>query len=1000
MSPAPLLDFKQTRHNGRTIHFRVGHIILKVFSQDDSFASVRQVMDSVMGSHSFDIVGSLVDRWGYLRLADPDTDITDLAKALNEDDRVEYAHPDLQMKGSVEPSDPYLDPLSDPRQWGPEFINLYEVWETNWGDESTLIGLIDSGLALIDDDDVKNATSHHDRLTDAMGHEDFDGSRFIAGYNYIDSTSENWPHDDAGDSHGTSMAGIIAAQENNLDGPIGIAGVNWGSPVYVAKALDANDFSTVGLVFLATSDILNFAAASDNLNVVINLSINYADEVEDDEVLNSTMHDMFKIIVAADAVICISAGNKDMDPETHPIEHPAYLGVVTEEYTSNVIAVGAISEDWKIFSLSGRGVAGMVFAPGVDIATTVPDNAYKERGGTSHANAHVSGLAALLWGVDPDIRASEIVGCIKKNCQFPTLEMVADGAASAEELSLGVVDAYAALESLRGSAELLTPSIIFDDVTPGLDHEEEIQIEVKSCREATFTVSTSGHDFGIASSSYSHDSCSGSPFLLVATYSASAGDSESGIIKITWDQNPSYRWEIGISGSKLVRPKSIILVLDKSGSMGADSGVGSYTRMEVLKYSAGILVDLIETDDGIGLVKFDSIADTLAAYTPIPLVNPDPIRASLKAAIDTPAPGGMTSIAAGILEARKMLDTLPELNTKAIIVLTDGRETHEPWLEEVMAEEIPFPLYAIGIGTPSTLDPAILDMVAGMTDGYCILTGDLDESMAFEVAELLSQILMDLDETAVAYDPTQYIRPGAVHRFPVILGEADKRVQVLLMRPPGAPLEYKVIDPSGRILPSSKIQETQSDRLVQFDFDGPLRHRRPGFTANGVWNVEVMVPEGDFSGWIKGLKNRGVDTRRLELHGAAYSVRVHSRSNIRMKCRPSQTGYSPGSTLYLNVDLTERGRPLRSQPKVTAELTDPHGRKQVLSLVNRTAHSYEISITAQTAGIYRWKIKAEGRSRIGHAFRRECRLTGAVWNSETTGMLPPLPVFPGTVPHT
>jgi hypothetical protein len=585
------------------------------------------------------------------------------------------------------------------------------------------------------------------------------------------------------------------------------------------------------------------------------------------------------------------------------------------------------------------------------------------------------------------------VKCIKNTCGQPT-ETVNGSDADKLGLCFGIVNALAAYQAIRGSAELLTPSIVFDDVEPDLDYQQEIQIQVTSCGEITFQVETDGHNFGIIPGTYSHDPCSENPFTLVATYSATDGDTETGTITVTWDQRPDNRWEIGITAQRAVRRTSLYLVLDKSGSMASNSGIGSYTRLEVLKYSAGILVDQFPPGNGIGAVSFNSAATAQADYTVMDPGDLPGSRTTVKTAINDMASGGQTSIAAGILAARDHLDALPADDAKAIIVLTDGRQTHEPWLNDLLAEEIGCPIYAIGMGNASTIQPDDLIEVTGSTDGYTVLTGNLDIVTENLVAEFLSQILSDILDGGVPTDPTQHILPGVVHRFPILLSEADKNVEVILLRPPGAPLVHKVIDPDGNPLDPDRISESGSDRLVRFTFEGPHAHGRPGFPVNGMWHVEVSVPPDDFSAWIKNMDNRGVDTRRLRLHGPAYTFRVHARTNLKMKCRVSQSGYSPGSTLSAHVKLTDRGRRLNTQPTVTALLTDPWGDNRTLSLRRGQSGLWEASVKAPLPGIYTWEITAEGRTLAGHAFRRQCKLTGAVWTSVTPG--PPGPPGPPT----
>jgi|GEM_PF-6562336 len=1032
MSPTPVLVFNSGIYYGKSVFFRRGYFILKVHSQDDSLATVAMVIDNVMGGISYEVHHKFVGRWAYLSV-DPDTDILTLIKDLNQNPQVQYAEPDLRMDGrseSRDPGDPYLytGPESPFRQWGISYINLFEVWKTQAGDDSALIGLVDSGVPTRGENDGTIAI--HSRLNGRLDHIEFDGNRFIAGYNLLYSPPIVWPQDGSGYHHGSHMAGIIAARENNRDADdefIGTAGVNWGTPIYVSVVMDSGNQSTIGLVYLAVAEILEYAADNGNPNVVINLSINYSEQdlkldsdlgppgtpgtpvLADDggtaegppssggtETATGTdtaetpsdpmksMNDMFEMIVEAGAIICISAGNGDTDDAGVLIEQPARLGVETGNYAPHVLAVGAINSSGRIYEHSGRGVADMVFAPGEDVCTVHTNNfghQWYQDSGTSVANAHVSGLAALLWSEDPTLKAADVVRCIKKTCQFPDTAG-GDTGVESEYLSHGVVNANAALQALRGVAELWTPAVVFEDAEPGLDHEKDIVIAVTSCRSSTFTVSVSGHAFGIAPGTYPHDPCSGDDFTLTAVYRAEDGDTESGIVSVVWDQRPDYHWEIGISASRRSGRPSICLVLDKSASMGSSSGLESYTRLEVLQYSAGLLVDMLDMNDGLVSIAFDSAAVDLTPYRVIQPESHEADRAQFKSDIDALAPGGTTSIAAGILAAKARLDTLPVDDHKAIIILTDGKQTNAPWVEEIAEEGLPYPVYAIGMGTASSLQPEGLDTLAGITDGYSVLTGSLNGITENEVAEFLAQILADIRGGSVPFDPTQNIRPGAVQRFGFPLGEEDKEVEILVMRPPGAPLEFKVFGPAGWPLDPRNLVLFESGRLVRLRFPGPAVPGKARPPASGHWQVEIATPRQAFTRWIRDLKKSGRDTRGLEQHGPSYTLRVHTLSNLRLKCRTFQSGYAPGAALFLQVRLTDRGRSLRLRPTVTARLTDPRGTVRTLPLSPVSPGLYEISAEALVPGIYTWRITAEGRSSAGHAFRRECRLTGAVWRSQ------------------
>jgi subtilisin family serine protease len=85
----------------------------------------------------------------------------------------------------------------------------------------------------------------------------------------------------------------------------------------------------------------------------------------------------------------------------------------------NWIEVGASS--WKGGDSLAAGFSNYgqhevdVFAPGVDILSTIPGNKYERLSGTSMAAPVVSGLAAVLMGYYPNLTAGDVKNIIMKS---------------------------------------------------------------------------------------------------------------------------------------------------------------------------------------------------------------------------------------------------------------------------------------------------------------------------------------------------------------------------------------------------------------------------------------------------------------------------------------------------------------------------------------------------------------------------------------------------------
>jgi hypothetical protein len=130
----------------------------------------------------------------------------------------------------------------------------------------------------------------------------------------------------------------------------------------------------------------------------------------------------------------------------------------------------------------------------------------------------------------------------------------------------------------------------------------------------------------------------------------------------------------------------------------------------------------------------------------------------------------------------------------------------------------------------------------------------------------------------------------------------------------------------------------------------------------------------------RGDKSNTSGTQLLQAKGATYCLSVHAFSNLRMNCAVSQTGFVPGSTLSLRAVLNEYNLPLQGRAAVRAELEYPDHTGSTLALGRTAQGVFETSIVASQAGIYRFRVLAEGGTYRGVPFSREQLLTAAVFH--------------------
>ncbi|MFL6180701.1 MAG: S8 family serine peptidase [Actinomycetes bacterium] len=204
-------------------------------------------------------------------------------------------------------------------------------------------------------------------------HEDL--THVLRGRDFVDGDRKT--QDPVG--HGTFVAGVIAAQRDNQKG---IAGVSRASilPVRVLNAKGYGRDATIArAIRWATNqdaDIINLSLGGAQSGRILRDAVKYA-------------HNHGVLVVA-------SAGN---DGGTKP-RYPAAF--------SDAVAVGAT--DWRdrMVWWSQHGSWVDLVAPGVKIASTVPDDHYAIGSGTSFSAPLVSGAAALLLSKHPSWSVGEL----------------------------------------------------------------------------------------------------------------------------------------------------------------------------------------------------------------------------------------------------------------------------------------------------------------------------------------------------------------------------------------------------------------------------------------------------------------------------------------------------------------------------------------------------------------------------------------------------------------
>jgi len=294
-------------------------------------------------------------------------------------------------------------------------INVLPVWkEYTTGDPSVIVGLTDTGID--------------------YAHEDL-AANYLGGYNFYDRDTVIT----AGD-HGTHVAGILAAVNNNSRGVCGVAGGNSAEGRPGVGLLCCQIFPTDGRSGSASgASAIKWEA--DHGAIISQNSWGYTYDTET-EAREAALPGSLK--AAIDYFIeyagCDNDGNQLPDS---PMKGGIVLfsaGNYAQRYNpigeyDPVISVGAVAADFNRAYYSNYGDWVDICAPGGDrnktteVMSTLPNSRYGLMQGTSMACPHVSGVAALVIsycggpGYTSDTLREQILGGANSSATSPVMKI-------------------------------------------------------------------------------------------------------------------------------------------------------------------------------------------------------------------------------------------------------------------------------------------------------------------------------------------------------------------------------------------------------------------------------------------------------------------------------------------------------------------------------------------------------------------------------------------------
>ncbi|MGA1641517.1 MAG: S8 family serine peptidase [Ilumatobacteraceae bacterium] len=555
------------------------------------------------------------------------------------------AEPDVMRTSTVVPNDPRFS-----EQWylqtpgsSTQGIDLPSAWDITRGSSSVVVAVIDTGR---------------------LDHPELSG-RLVDGYDFVSQTKnskdgDGWDSDetDVGDWsesddplytctvgdpfkssswHGTHVSGIIAA---NADNSVGIAGV--------APNVRVQHVRVLGTCGGRTSDeavAIRWAAGLPVDGVPLNptpakvINLSLGSQTACAAVEQAAIDEA----VAAGVTVVVAAGNAGLDLDTNDF---------APSKCANVISVAALRFDGSRASYTNYGSSIDVAAPGgpggilslQNGGTRTADSSwtYGYKQGTSMSTPIVSGIAALVLSVNPNLTPAQVESIIESSARpFPTgvSTPCSSNPSDTFHCGTGIADAGAAL---RLAAQQLpqdsTPSTRLGST--GDRFTTNLAVEALADRTDVILVSGSVYPDGLAASALAKQE---NADIVLVPPTGLGSEQIAAIVR----ENPQTVWILG--GPQAI-PTSVETQLTTSTSLGGagldssriervfgatryDTAVEVSKRIDTIAYLAAQPTAII--------VRGDSFADAVIAGPaafgitggigshPVFLVNRDTIPAGV-----------------------------------------------------------------------------------------------------------------------------------------------------------------------------------------------------------------------------------------------------------------------------------------------------------------------------------------------------------------------------------
>ena len=241
-------------------------------------------------------------------------------------------------------------------------VNAPEIWNISKGNPDVVIAVLDSGIDYLHEDLKSSMWKNTGEIPDNGIDDDGNGYKDDY-YGYDFASNENGdndsdPMDLSSINHGTHVAGIIAASQNN----IGVSGLAPGVKLMALKAFRPNGYIYTSDEVEALGYIVMMKSRGVNI-VAVNCSFG-------GESSSSFEKDAYQLVGEAGIIITCSAGNGDDDG--NPVNNDTTPHFPSSYEVPNLLSIAATDSNGILGDFSNFGSSTVdMGAPGVAVRSTV-----------------------------------------------------------------------------------------------------------------------------------------------------------------------------------------------------------------------------------------------------------------------------------------------------------------------------------------------------------------------------------------------------------------------------------------------------------------------------------------------------------------------------------------------------------------------------------------------------------------------------------------------------